>query len=263
LPPSNKRTAEFIPTRKNILYVCQHIRSHDLSFLLDEVFPEIPDAHIYECLKIIWQMTYRLADNAPVDIMLPAEILNLPPVKNNQSLANQDITAVQSPTYSQHKLLATFVNRPPRAAEEVALGENQPTITTNPELFLECCEKLLALRSFYNYSGEHCHHAILRKVDGELDVDTVEERTREVGDILKAAVNRGEGTNQWNIPKFIDMLLLPEYMRRLGSTGRFHVGFAERGLKLTTGPRSPQTQLRNAGMVCLRASVRHILERGQ
>jgi hypothetical protein len=23
------------------------------------------------------------------------------------------------------------------------------------------------------------------------------------------------------------MLLLPEYMRRLGSTGRFHVGFAE------------------------------------
>jgi hypothetical protein len=27
------------------------------------------------------------------------------------------------------------------------------------------------------------------------------------------------------------MLLLPEYMRRLGSTDRFHVGFAERGLK--------------------------------
>jgi hypothetical protein len=87
-----------------------------------------------------------LADIAPVDTILPAEILNLPPFKNYQSLANQDITAVQSPTYSQHKLLATFVNRPPRAAEEVALGENQPTITTNPELFLECCEKLLALR---------------------------------------------------------------------------------------------------------------------
>ena len=44
-------------------------------------------------------------------------------------------------------------------------------------------------------------------------------------------MNRGEGTNEWNIPKFIDMLLLPEYMCRLGSTGRFHVGFAERGLK--------------------------------
>jgi hypothetical protein len=231
LPPSNKRTAEFIPTRKNILYVCQQIRSHDLSFLLDELFPKIPDAHIYECLKIIWQMTYRLADNAPVDTILPAEILNLPPFKNSQSLANQDITAVQSPTYSQHKLLATIVNQPPRAAEEVALGENQPTITTNLELFLECCKKLLALRSFYNYSGEHCHHAIPMKVDRELDVDIVEERTREVGDILKAAVSQGEGTNQWNIPKFIDMLLLPEYMRRLGSTGRFHVAFAERGLK--------------------------------
>jgi hypothetical protein len=58
LPLSNKQTAEFIPTRKNILYVCQQIRSHDLTFLLDEIFPEIPDTHVYECLKIIWQMTY-------------------------------------------------------------------------------------------------------------------------------------------------------------------------------------------------------------
>jgi hypothetical protein len=39
--------------------------------------------------------------------------------------------------------------------------------------------------------------------------------------VLKAVMNRGEGTNRWDIPKSIDMLLLPEYMRRLGSTGRF------------------------------------------
>jgi hypothetical protein len=123
------------------------------------------------------------------------------------------------------------MNQPPRGAEEVALEENQPTFTTNPELFLECYEKLLALHSFYNYFGEHCHHAIPRKVDGELHVDNFEERTREVGDILKTAVNRGEGTNQWSIPKLIGMLLLREYMCRLGSTGRLHVGFAERGLQ--------------------------------
>jgi hypothetical protein len=142
------------------------------------------------------------------------------------------------------------VNWPPsRAAEEVALEEIQPTITTNPELFLECCDKLLALRSFYNYSGEHCHHAIPRKVDGELDVDTVEERTREVGDILKAAVNRGEGTNQWNIPKFIDVLLLPEYMRRLGSTGRFHAGFAEKGLK--NWAKKPANTAQKQGGLCV------------
>jgi hypothetical protein len=53
----------------------------------------------------------------------------------------------------------------------------------------------------------------------------------DVSTILKAAVKRGEGTNRWNIPKLIDMLLLPEYMRHLGSTGRFHDRFAERGLK--------------------------------
>jgi hypothetical protein len=49
----------YSPDYSPAVYVCQQIRSHDLSFLLDEEFPEIPDAHnIYECLKIIWQMTY-------------------------------------------------------------------------------------------------------------------------------------------------------------------------------------------------------------
>jgi hypothetical protein len=60
----------------------------------------------------------------------------------------------------------------------------------------------------------------------------VEERTRRVGECLRKSVNRGEGTNSWNIPKFIDLLLLPQYMSRLGSTGRFHVGFAERAEEL-------------------------------
>jgi hypothetical protein len=49
---------------------------------------------------------------------------------------------------------------------------------------------------------------------------------------VRKSVNRGEGTNSWNIPKFIDLLLLPQYMSRLGSTGRFHVGFAERAEEL-------------------------------
>lgn len=106
------------------------------------------------------------------------------------------------------------------------------TITTNLKPFLECCEKLLALCSLKKYSGEHCHHAIPRQVDDSLDVvENVKEQIREVGNILKAAVKWGEGTNPWNIPKFIEMLLLPDYMRRLGLPGRFHVGFAERGLR--------------------------------
>jgi hypothetical protein len=58
----------------------------------------------------------------------------------------------------------------------------------------------------------------------------VEERRR-VGECLRKSVNRGEGTNSWNIPKFIDLLLLPQYMSRLGSR-RFHVGFAERAEEL-------------------------------
>jgi hypothetical protein len=190
-------TVEFIQTRKNVLYVCNQIWSHDLSFLLDEVFPEITVTHIYKCMQIIWQMTYRLADNAPTIPILPAAILNLLPFKNHQTRANKDITVVHSSTYLQQKLLATFVNWPPRhQSEKDAFKENQPTTMTNRELFLECCKKLLAMRSFYNYYGEHCHHAIPRKVNDSLNVDTIQEQTREVGDIVKAALNWGEGTTQ-------------------------------------------------------------------
>jgi hypothetical protein len=78
--------------------------------------------------------------------------------------------------------------------------------------------------------------------------------------VLKAVMNRGEGTNRWDIPKSIDMLLLPEYMRRLGSTGRFMLDLPRGGWR--TGQRSQQTQLRNVGMAFLKANMQHVVERG-
>jgi hypothetical protein len=62
-------------------------------------------------------------------------------------------------------------------------------------------------------------------------VPSVKQCTRVVFELIKATVNRGPGTNKWNIPKFIDMMVLPEYMSSMASTGRFHCGFAEQGLK--------------------------------
>jgi hypothetical protein len=124
--------------------------------------------------------------------------------------------------FSTQQLITTFENKwTPSGIRDHAMDADQPTITSDPDEFVACCEKLLALRSFYNYSGEHCHEAIPRKEDGTFDVKPVIECTKDVAASLKAAVNRGEGTNGWKIPKFLDR-----------STGRFHVGFfAERGLK--------------------------------
>ena len=158
--------------------------------------------------------------------------------------------------------MSKFANKPPSAVICEGSVQNKPTITTNPDLFLACCEHLLALRSFYNYSGDHCPSSIPRKADGSFDVKIVKDRTRAVGQILISAVNRGEGTNEWNIPKFIDMLLLPEYMCRLGSTGRFHVGFAERGLK-NWAKKPANTAQKRGDSVFERASVQHVFVRGQ
>jgi hypothetical protein len=223
-----KRKKKFVPSRKNIDYVCSQIASHDLGFLLDDVFPEIPERHTYECLKIIWEMTYRLRDDAPDTTKLPKDALNIKAFrKRTTSLLGHG----SSRPYSKTRLIRDFLNQDPTVTITDDVVHTQPTITIDTDEFLECCQNILSLRSFYNYSGEHCHDAIPLNNDGSLDVDQVQKRTREVGESLKGAVNRGEGTNGWKIPKFIDMLLLPEYMNHLGSTGKFHVGFAERGLK--------------------------------
>jgi hypothetical protein len=44
LPTATKRKVDFVPTRKNIQYVYQQIQSHDLGFLLNDIFPE---GHIF------------------------------------------------------------------------------------------------------------------------------------------------------------------------------------------------------------------------
>jgi hypothetical protein len=79
-------------------------------------------------------------------------------------------------------------------------------------------------------------------------VELVEGRTNKVAELLKDAVNRGRGTNGWRTPKFIDMLHLPKCMGRLGSTGRLHVGFAERGLKNWAKKPAGTAQKRGGGV---------------
>ena len=222
----NKRPDEFTPTRFNINYVFQQMKSHDLTYLLVDVFPYIPTLHIYECLKIIWQWTHLLRDDAPITTVLPSDELNNPPYMAD----NCRYRRVPKTPFSKAILNTKFLNNPPQPGQQT-FDVEQPTITTNESDFLQCCEQLLALRSFYNYSGVHCPEAIPLKEDGTLDVESVEEHTRVAAQLLKLSVNRGKGTMHWNIPKFIDLLLLPHYMGYLGSTGRFHVGFAERGLK--------------------------------
>jgi hypothetical protein len=78
-PAANVRRMNiFAPTRINIGYVCRQIRRHDLCFLLTDVFPDLPDRHIFQCLKIIWKATYRLTDDPTKTTVLPKDMLNLP-----------------------------------------------------------------------------------------------------------------------------------------------------------------------------------------
>jgi hypothetical protein len=248
LAPEKKRTKTFTPTHQNILYICKQIRHHDLAFLHTEVFPEIPTRHLHECLKIIWELTYRLSDDADKAALLPTGLLNTEPFrKHNADTDNYD----KNPPLLSRALTEKLRNYAVPTESNSPVDEDQsapPSIATDPNQFLDCCEHLLVLRSFFNYSGEHSPNAVPKEEDGSLNFALVEQRTRQVGERLKAAVNRGNGTNNWRIPKFIDMLLLPEYMQRLGSTGRFHVGFCERGLKKWAKSPAKTAQKRGRGI---------------
>ena len=90
----------FITTRPNIRYVCAQIRLHDLSFLFVDVFPNLPNIHIMECLKTIWKMTYRLGDN--YDIHLRLGTLFNPPFRVHR--ANEEPLQY----YPMHLLIRTF-----------------------------------------------------------------------------------------------------------------------------------------------------------
>jgi hypothetical protein len=81
----------------------------------------------------------------------------------------------------------------------------------------------------------------------EMDIAVVKEQTKHVADSLKAAVNRGEGTCQWNMPKFVDLMLLPECMHFMGSLGRMHLGWAESGLKTWAKKPADTAQKRTGG----------------
>jgi hypothetical protein len=251
------RVALFRPTHCTIHFVCAQIGRHDLSFLHQDVFPNLPARHVLECMKIIWKHTWRLSDC--YDIVLPPGCLNLPPFR-----ARPRERAPTTP-FSAHRLCCTFgadwerQNNPPLGDEAA-----RPTITNDQKEFVLCCERLLTLRSFYNYGGEHCPTAIPWKLDGSFNVELVEGRTNEVAELLKDAVHRGRGTNGWRIPKFIDMLHLPKYMGRLGSTGRLHVGFAERGLKNWAKKPARTAQKRGGGVfegqVCSRIRERSMID---
>ena len=81
------------------------------------------------------------------------------PVYNNKPT----IAAAQCTTYLLNKRIAKVLNKTPRTENKEALDENQPTITTNLDVSLKCCERLLALCSFYKYSGKHCPRGATNK----------------------------------------------------------------------------------------------------
>ena len=241
---STKRTSLFLPSKRNIAFVCRQIRKHDLAFLYHDVFPNIPKHHLFQCLKTIWQMTYHLKEND--EIILPSGCLDIPAFRKHAPCLTPSSSWGCDRIFSIVGV-GNYDRDWNKAQEEEFEVDQQPTITNKPADFLWCCEKLLALRSFYNYSGQHCHDSVPQKTDGSFDVELVEARTWEVASSLKSCVNRGVGTNRWKIPKFLDMMMLPAYMNRMASTGRFHVGFAERGLKNWAKKPASTAQKRGGG----------------
>ncbi len=66
--------------------------------------------------------------------------------------------------------------------------------------------------------------------------------------MVNRCVNRGEGTNGWNIQKVADLVHLPNNVMVFGPAEGFHVGFAERGLKSWAKQPARTAQKRSGGI---------------
>ena len=66
--------------------------------------------------------------------------------------------------------------------------------------------------------------------------------------IVNKCVNRGVGTNGWNIQKVADLVHLPLNVMEFGPAEGFHVGFAERGLKSWAKQPARTAQKRTGGI---------------
>jgi hypothetical protein len=257
LAGDSPRRKQFEPTRENIEFICEQIENHDLAFVFTEIFPEIPNPHVYKCLEVVWEVVYSIRNEDTQKLILPQNTLDIPSYGPNTYQPGV-LDSEERSNSTREKLYDSFVgcqNRGmPIPVDKQGVPvldpdvEEQPTITQDIDQFLECCELLLALRSFYSYAGTHCPESIPMAGERQMDLHVVKQRTKHVADSLKAAVNRGEGTNQWNIPKFIDLMLLPEYMHFMGSLGRMHLGWAESGLKTWAKMPANTAQKRKGGI---------------
>ena len=114
--------------------------------------------------------------------------------------------------------------------------------------FLETVEYLLAIRSWYLYSHHDCLQAIPLNRNGDVDIKMLQTATDYVCGRLVSTINRGAGTNNWEIPKFVDLRLLPTYVQRLGPASIYNAGTGERGLKNWAKKPSKTSQKRGEGI---------------
>ena len=132
----------------NLDFLEEILERHDLKFLMTQTFPALPKEHLVKALKIIWKHTRKLKDATILKVDIPPGLLDVrffPPVTFCS-------THIPKPSlfdiYNQAKSMDGPYH-PPNS-------DNLPSITESVSDFVHCCELVLAFRSYFQYSSNHC-----------------------------------------------------------------------------------------------------------
>ncbi len=242
--PKQRRTTPVRPetmviNKANLDFLEVVIRRHDLTFLLTKTFPVLPKEHLAKALHILWKHTRKLKDATLEKVDIPTCLLDkrsFPPTPSTHGT-----TSILFAIFCQAKSGDEGEYKPPQT-------QDLPSKTKSIPDFIECCELVLAFRSYFQYSSSHCPQSELPQDGLSPSVELFQAGTAGMIEMVNRCVNRGEGTNGWNIQKVADLVHLPNNVMEFGPAEGFHVGFAERGLKSWAKQPARTAQKRSGGI---------------
>jgi hypothetical protein len=195
--------------KANLDFLERVIRRHDLTFLLTKTLPTLPKVHLVKALNILWKHSQKLKDTTLEKVHIPNGLLDKHSFPLASSTHDGPSTSILFDIFCQAKSGDESEYKTPDT-------DDLPSITQSIPDFIECCELVLAFCSYFQNSSIHCPQSEFPQEGITPSVKLFQAGTAGMIEIVNRCVNRGKGTNGWNIQKVADLVHLPFNVMEFG-----------------------------------------------
>jgi hypothetical protein len=189
------------------------LRRLDLDYMHDDILPHLDAFHSKRFDEVMSKVLTRSAVSAILKIQLPKAILDY-----------RSVPALPDPGLMLIPINEIALLQREEPDFKVEEGRERNSIKLQMDGFVYLVETILSFHSFLKYGS----NLLLSRPGGSLEYDKALELFLRV---LVSTVDRGEGTNQWNLQKTLELAHFKPDMLFMGSGSGFSTSTGERGLK--------------------------------